>query len=254
MSQSVAKPFSPDDSVGGAREFEAIVSRMIGKAYTVTLVKVVEVQPGATGPVGFLSATDLIQQADGNNEGIPNEPMPKLPYFRLQGGANAVIIDPKPGDIGLAVFARRDISEIKRSKTEGVPPSLRQNSPSDGLYIGGILNGAPSQWIHFLDSGIDVVATGKISYTTPAEYEINASSFKVTAGTADIIAATNIDGAVTTTQTLAVAGATTVAALTSAAGVAANGGAITVQGIVDTFNSHTHPVSGNSTSAPNQQI
>ena len=254
MSPSVAKPFTPEESVGGAREFEAIVARLIGRSYTVSIVKVDTVQPGQTGPVGFLSAVDMIQQVDGNNEGIPNVPMLKLPYFRLQGGANAVIIDPKPGDIGLAAFARRDITEIKRTKTEGPPPSARAYDVSDGIYIGGILNGAPSQWIHFLDSGIDVVATGKITYTTPAEYEINASSFKVTAGTADIIAATNIDGAVTTTQTLAVAGATTVAALTSAAGVAANGGAITMQGIVDTFNTHTHPVSGNSTSAPNQQI
>lgn len=163
MPQSVVKPVTPEQSSGGPREWEYIIERLIGRAYTITLVKVNEVQPGATGPVGFLSATDLTQQANGSNEGIANVPMENIPYFRLQGGSNAVIIDPKPGDIGLAAFARRDISEIKRSKAEGPPPSLRTHDVSDGLYLGGLLNGAPSQWIHFLDSGINIKATSTVT-------------------------------------------------------------------------------------------
>lgn len=163
MQQSVAKPFRAEDSSGGPMEMEFILERMIGKAYTITLVKVNEVLPGGIGPVGFLSATDLTQQMDGNNQGIPNEPMENLPYFRLQGGANAIIIDPKPGDIGLAAFARRDITVLKQNKTEGPPPSLRTHDVSDGLYIGGLLNGAPSQWIQFLDSGINIKATAPVT-------------------------------------------------------------------------------------------
>ena len=160
MSQSVSRPFTPDEMAGGAREWETIISKMIGKAYTVTLVKVVSVKAGGTGPVGFLTAVDLIQQMDGNNQGIPNAPMHDMPYFRLQGGSNAVIIDPKPGDIGLAAFCYRDISETKRSKTEAPPPSLRSHDPSDGVYFGGLLNGTPQQYIHFLASGIHLQSTG----------------------------------------------------------------------------------------------
>lgn len=156
----VNKPITPEQSGGGPREMEFILERMIGRAYTVTLVKVVEVQSGGVGPVGFISATDLVQQVDGNNDGIPNEPMKGIPYFRLQGGANAVIIDPKPGDLGIALFARRDISTVKQSKKEGPPPSLRSHDVSDGLYVGGILNGTPSQFLHFLDSGIHLQSTG----------------------------------------------------------------------------------------------
>lgn len=163
MQQSAAKPVRPEESVGGALEFEYIISRFLGRTYTATLVKVNTVQAGATGAVGFLSATDLIQQMNGSNQGIPNVPMQKMPYFRLQGGANAVIIDPKPGDIGLAVFAQRDISELKQSKEEGAPPSLRMHDVSDGLYIGGLLNGAPQQWIQFLDSGINIKATAAVT-------------------------------------------------------------------------------------------
>ena len=172
MSQSaVNKPITPEQSVGGAREMEFIIERMIGRAYTITLVKVVSVKAGATGPVGFVNATDLLQQVDGSNAGIPNEPMENLPYFRIQGGANAVIIDPKPGDLGLAAFARRDISVAKYSKEEGPPPSLRAHDVSDGIYLGGILNGAPTQWIHFLDSGIHLKATG--------EFKVDASHMQV---------------------------------------------------------------------------
>lgn len=163
MQPSVVNPATPEQSVGGPREWEFILERLIGKAYTISLVKVDEVAPGATGPVGFLSATDLIQQMDGNNDGIPNEPMKGLPYFRLQGGANAIIIDPKPGDIGLAAFARRDISALKQSKAEGPPPSLRTHDVSDGLYLGGLLNGAPTQWIHFLDSGVHIKSTSSLT-------------------------------------------------------------------------------------------
>jgi len=141
MPPSVAKPVSVEQSVGGPRELEYIIERMIGRAYTISLVKVVSVQAGGVGPVGFLSATDLLQQVDGNNQGIPNQPMENIPYFRLQGGANAVIMDPKPGDIGLAAFCRRDITVTKQSKEEGPPPSLRAHDVSDGLYIGGLLNG-----------------------------------------------------------------------------------------------------------------
>lgn len=163
MSQSVAKPFRAEDSSGGAMELDFILSRFIGRTYTVTLVKVNDVVPGGTGPVGFLSATDLIQQMDGNNQGIPNVPMENLPYFRLQGGTNAIIIDPQQGDIGLAVFAQRDITDTIQTKDEGPPPSLRTHDVSDGLYIGGLLNGAPSQWIQFLDSGISIKATAAVT-------------------------------------------------------------------------------------------
>ena len=163
MQPSVVKPVTPEQSVGGPREWEYILERMIGRTYTITLVKVNEVQAGDTGPVGFLSATDLTQQTDGNNDGIANVPMENIPYFRLQGGANAVIMDPKPGDIGLVAFSRRDITVIKQSRQESPPPSLRTHDVSDGLYIGGLLNGAPAQWIRFLDSGVHIKSTSSLT-------------------------------------------------------------------------------------------
>lgn len=191
------KPFTPEQSVAGPMNQETIISRLIGRVFTHTVVKIVKVYPGETGPVGFVDVINLVQQLDGNNDGIPNVPMYKLPYFRLQGGANAVIIDPKVGDIGLASFAMRDISKVKEDKTEGPPPSRREYDVSDGLYIGGFLNGAPSQYIHFLESGVNIVATGKVTATTPAVFEINASLLQVNApirATGDITDQTGSSG------------------------------------------------------------
>ena len=164
MPQSAGrKPFTPEQSVAGPMNQETIISRLIGRVFTHTVVKVVAVDTGATGPVGFVDVINLVQQLDGNNNGIPNVPMYKLPYFRLQGGANAIIIDPKVGDIGLASFAMRDISRVKEDKTEGPPPSRREYDVSDGLYIGGFLNGSPKQYIHFLESGINIMSTGQVT-------------------------------------------------------------------------------------------
>lgn len=172
MPQSPVKPVTAEESVGGAREFEYLISRMIGRSYTATLVKIDAVRGTGIGPVGFVDATDLIQQVTGSGEGIPNVPMLNLPYFRLQGGGNAVIIDPKQGDIGIAIFAYRDISSIKKTKAEGIPASARSYDVSDGIYIGGLLNGTPSQYVHFLESGIKIKSAAGV--------EIDCSTLSVT--------------------------------------------------------------------------
>lgn len=161
--QSANKPFRPEETVEGPLQFEAILAQMMGRQYTATLVKLDAVRAGGTGPVGFVDATDLIQQLDADNNGIPNVTMHNLPYFRLQGGHNAIVIDPVVGDIGLAIFARKDITAVKRDRVEGKPPSRRQFDPSDGLYIGGLLNGAPTQWLRFLDSGVHIKATSEVT-------------------------------------------------------------------------------------------
>lgn len=229
---------------------EAVITRLIGRVFTHTVVRVVSVEPGGPGPVGFLSAVDLVQQLDSLNQGIPNQPMHRLPYFRLQGGANAVIIDPKPGDIGLASFAMRDITNVKKTRDESAPPSRRQYDCSDGLYIGGFLNGAPSQFIEFLESGINVVATGPVRVTTPDHLELESGSFKLTTGQAQIDAELlTINAPINSTGNVAVAG-----------GVAATGsvadGAGSMEEMRDVYNGHDHISAspGNPTSPPSEQM
>lgn len=257
MSQSADRPFTAEQSVpGSSMELEAIIERLIGRVYTTTLVKVESV--GEEGysyndvaAVGYLDAISLIQQVNGKNEGIENKPMYRLPYFRLQGGTNAVICDPKPGDIGIAVIAMRDISSIKETKQQEAPPSRRQYDPSDGLYIGGFLNDVPEQFIHFLESGINIVSTGDVGLTTPknvniecVDFNVNCTSFNVVAESEMTVESESVEIAC---QELNVdSPQSTFTGNVSAANIAASGsvsdGAGTVGDIRDAYNAHNHPV------------
>ena len=86
---------------------------------------------------------------------------------RYGNSTNAVIIDPQKGDIGMCAFASRDISSIKKNKAPSPPPSHRTFDWSDGLYLGGFLNGTPSQYVQFSDDGIKVSSPTKIEMDAP---------------------------------------------------------------------------------------
>jgi hypothetical protein len=119
-----------------------------------------------------------------------------LPYLRVQGGANSIIIDPQPGDIGIAVFASRDITNVKSTKAQANPGSFRTHDFSDGMYIGGLLNGVPTQYIKFSDTGIEIVSPNNLRMTVgSASVEIMESGeVSITAPTltANIAGAANI--------------------------------------------------------------
>ena len=168
MTQQLAKDdplahININSANGGASEFEMLVQHMMGKAYTITLVMVEAVEAGAEGPVGFVDVKPMVHMLDGAGNIHELGTQYHVPYFRLQGGSNAVIIDPQVGDIGICAFASRDISAVKRNKKASAPSSRRQFDCSDGLYIGGVLNGAPSQFIHFMSNGIKVFSPQKIT-------------------------------------------------------------------------------------------
>lgn len=119
---------------------------------TLVLVKAVN-NTGGVEPVGLVDVQPMVAQVDGKGQATPHGTIHNVPYFRLQGGPNAVIMDPAVGDIGLAVFASRDISSVKANKAPANPGSPRLFSWSDGLYIGGFLNGTPVNYIRFDNAG-----------------------------------------------------------------------------------------------------
>ena len=138
------------------------------KLETCTLVKVLSVSGSGLSPVGFVTVAVLVSQLTGDNQTVPGVEIPNVPYFRLQGGPNAVIIDPKPGDIGMCGFASRDISSVKAAREAAPPGSLRHHDFSDGLYVGGFLNAAPTQYIHFTDSGIVIHSPVTVKIEAPS--------------------------------------------------------------------------------------
>jgi hypothetical protein len=135
-------------------QYSFLILQAMLKMETSTPVRVLSVQSSGVAPVGSVTVRVLVDQLTGDNKTRPGVEIPNVPYFRLQGGANAVIIDPKPGDIGMCSFASRDISSVKSARQSAPPGSLRHHDFSDGMYFGGFLNAAPTQYIHFTESGI----------------------------------------------------------------------------------------------------
>jgi len=140
------------------------IAQAINQMQTATLVRVDAcTNDGDLSPVGFVDVTPLVNQIDGQGNPTPHVTIYGLPYLRLQGGANAVIIDPSPGDRGIAVFASRDISLVKTSKAQANPATRRSYNFQDGMYIGGMLNGVPQQYMRFAQSGIEIVSPQSIT-------------------------------------------------------------------------------------------
>jgi hypothetical protein len=137
-----------------------IIESFLNTVSTATLVKVQACTntPGATSPVGRVNVLPLVNQLNGHDQPTPHITVYNLCYFRLGGGNNAILLDPQPGDVGLAVFADRDISAVKNSGgQQSNPGSRRRWSYSDGIYFGLSLANAPQQYVSFNNDGITVV-------------------------------------------------------------------------------------------------
>lgn len=160
---------SPETS---ANEYNALlftIRQLLGKVNTATLVQVKAVSnSGGVEAVGTVDVQPMINQQDATGAAIPHGTLYSLPYMRVQGGANAVIIDPQVDDIGIAIFASHDISAAKSSKGVNNPGSARRFNMADGLYLGGVLNGVPTNYVRFADNVIKIVATSQVNVQAPA--------------------------------------------------------------------------------------
>jgi hypothetical protein len=146
-----------------------VVHQAIAKVQTASVVKVVAcTNDGGVSPVGTVDVQILVNQISGQGNPTPHLTMYGLPYLRVQGGENAFIIDPQVGDIGIAVFASRDITNVKSTKAQANPGSYRTHDFSDGMYLGGLLNGEPSQYVQFNSGGVSIVSPSTITLTAPS--------------------------------------------------------------------------------------
>jgi hypothetical protein len=145
-------------------QLDFIVRSIMGRNATATLVIVKAVtNDGEVSPVGLIDVQPMVAQLDGKGKATPHGIIHNVPYLRVQGGANAIIIDPKVGDIGIAVFASHDISSVKVNKAPANPGSRRRFDYADALYLGGVLNGTPEQYIRFKSDGdIEIKPNAKL--------------------------------------------------------------------------------------------
>lgn len=145
-----------------------VISQMLKDMQTMTLVEVVAVSnDGGLSPVGTVDVRPMVNQMTGQQTSVPHGVIYKIPYFRIQGGTNAVIIDPQVGDIGMCGFCSRDISTVVATRKAALPASLRKYDWADGLYFGGFLNGVPVQYVRFADDGIEIASPTKVRIVAP---------------------------------------------------------------------------------------
>ena len=145
----------------GASEFNAIsfmVENMIkGMVNTAIPVRVDScTKPGPGGAAGYVSATPLVMQRGADGKSLQPVSLPQLPFYRVQAGTAAVVLDPQPGDVGLAVFSQQDASNIEAGKTDPVQAgSFRAFDMSDGFFVSCHYGKTPTVYVELeQDKGI----------------------------------------------------------------------------------------------------
>lgn len=135
-----------------------------GQVHTSIPVKVVAVS-GL-----FVDVIPLVSQVDGFGKAVPPTTIFHLPVFRYHAGVAAVVIDPVPGDIGLAVFAQTDSSNVKEGTSNPQQPgSFRRFSMSDGFFFNGFHKSSPSVFIEIRQDGnVIIKAPSGVTIDSPS--------------------------------------------------------------------------------------
>jgi hypothetical protein len=214
------------------------ILKLLRGVHTATLVQVNAVRADA-GPRGVVDVTPLVEDTTTAGVLIPQTPIYNVPYFRYQGGSSAVVLDPVVGDIGLAIFAEADITTVKATLGAAAAATTRNHSTADALYLGGMLNGAPTQWVKFLAgaAGIDI--------STPGALTLEGQTITLTAGATMTLAA---PGGLTINADVTLNG--TMSGTVAGAGAYQFAGTIVapdavINGVTQSTHVHTDPQGGN---------
>lgn len=136
-----------------------MIRRALAKVRTTTLAQVLKVtNTGGVVPVGTLTIKILVQQNDSAGNLVEAGTVYNVPYSRLSGGTNAVIIDPQVGDIGVVGFGDRDLSSVLAAQGTAGPGSSRRHHWSDALWVATLpLGVTPTQYLQFNADGVTIV-------------------------------------------------------------------------------------------------
>lgn len=168
--EDIRSTAKPSDFSGEYNSMLFVIRQILSKANIAALVKIKKVtNTGGVAAVGFVDVELMLELQDGAGKVIKDgQPtLHNIPYMRMQGGRNAIIIDPVVGDIGVCLFADKDISVVKATKKKASAGSSRKNSLSDGLYMGGFLNAPPVNHIQLVGNDINITGTGAVNLKAP---------------------------------------------------------------------------------------
>lgn len=160
MAEPSIGQMDPADTASEFNQHDFHIRQSLANVRTGIPVKIIAVHGGGLGPAPTVDVQPLVNQLDGQGNKTSHGTIYGIPVARNQGGGNAIINDPKTGDIGIIAVQDRDISSVKAKKGIANPGSFRQHDLADGVYHAAIINPAiPKQYVMFTDSGIVVADT-----------------------------------------------------------------------------------------------
>jgi len=146
----------PSDTSSDTNVEQFVIQQALAGISTMKLVKVKAVDAAAK----TVDVEILTKLVDGSGNVTDQGTVYGISYITAQWGKSAVKGTPAEGDMGIMVCADRDISAVKSTKGSAQPGSNRKFSPADGVYICGLMNGDPEQFIEFKDDGGDFTFKG----------------------------------------------------------------------------------------------
>lgn len=159
----------------------SIIKSTVNTCYAVTVTEVDTDNQKVT-------VKPLIAQIDADNNKIELPEIFEIPYFRYSAGRTAVKLDPVAGDIGVLIIFKSDSNNIKTGDNSQILPNTFLNYPLySGIYIGGMLNNDPENYIEIKDDSITINANKKIVINCQtaeinADSEVNINSSKINLG------------------------------------------------------------------------
>ncbi len=134
----------------------SIIKSTVNTCYAVTVTKVDTDNQKVT-------VKPLIAQIDADNNKIELPEIFEIPYFRYSAGRTAVKLDPVAGDIGVLIIFKSDSNNIKTGDNSQILPNTFLNYPLySGVYIGGMLNNEPKNYIEIKDDNITINANKSV--------------------------------------------------------------------------------------------
>ena len=160
---------------------ERKIREMINTSALVRVDSCTSSGPGA--PAGVVSATPLVSQVDAEGNALPMVSLPRLPHCRAQAGIAAIILDPVPGDIGVASFCKSDSSTVQPGTKEPQRPgSWRVFDMADGMLVASVSNQAPLVWIELKqDQTVIIHAPQGVTIETDQTVTVHAQKLEVNA-------------------------------------------------------------------------
>lgn len=160
----------PFNTWGFYNNLDFVIQQALAKMQTATIVKVIScTNVGGLAPIGTVNVQPAANQVDSQGNAWPHTTIFNVPYLRIQNaGGSGIILDPVAGDMGICLFASRDLTKVISTQVPANPGSNRRYDYSDGLYIGLCLSRVPpTQYIQFSAAGIEIVSPTQITLQAP---------------------------------------------------------------------------------------